>query len=123
MKYFCLTLALSLGGVVHASSILQYPDTSCSEASKLVCRDLFLPIKAAANNTVYPPYPNSTTPGVLYQYLQSFNTSTLSVAPVSGTFNISATYCEPSVKVEGREGTIQFLLHGVSATKVSSDII
>jgi hypothetical protein len=58
----------------------------------------------------------------MYEYLGSFDPATLPTALVSGTFAISATYCEPSVKVEGREGTIQFLLHGLSATKVSSSI-
>ena len=84
-----------------------------------VCKDLMLSITATANNTVLPPYPNSTAPGVIYQYLSSFNSSALPSRTVSGTFDISVTYCEPSVKVEGREGTIQLLLHGLSATKVS----
>ena len=84
-----------------------------------VCKDMMLSITATANNTVLPPYPNSTDPGVVYQYLGSFNSSTLPSRTVSGTFDISVTYCEPSVKVEGREGTIQLLLHGLSATKVS----
>ncbi|KAH8660715.1 hypothetical protein BGZ60DRAFT_344848, partial [Tricladium varicosporioides] len=37
--------------------------------------------------------------------------------PVSGTWNISVTYCEPTVNVEGRGDTIQLLLHGVAYTK------
>jgi len=80
-----------------------------------------LPIKAAANNTDLPPYPESTEPGVLYKYL-AFNASALPPVFVSGTFNISALYCEPSVKVKGREGTIQLLLHGLTATKVLASV-
>ncbi|PVH70668.1 hypothetical protein DL98DRAFT_436573 [Cadophora sp. DSE1049] len=36
---------------------------------------------------------------------------------VSGTYQISVTYCQPTVKVPGRENTIQMLLHGVAYTK------
>ena len=117
MKCSYSILALSLGTVG-----LSTPLQSSAACPAPRCRDIVLPIKAAANNTVFPPYPKSTAPGVMYEYLGSFDPATLPTAPVSGTFAISATYCEPSVKVEGREGTIQFLLHGLSATKVSSSI-
>jgi len=84
------------------------------------CRDVDLSIQAQANNVQLPPYPNTTAPGAMYQYL-NFNSSTLPRKLVNGTFKISATYCEPTVKVKGRERTIQVLLHGLSGTKVSSD--
>lgn len=120
MKYSYAALVLSLAAIGHSSPILQR-SKNCS-TSVPICRDVFLPITAAANNTVLPAYPNSTEPGVAYKYLASFNASTLPTAPVSGVFNISATYCEPSVSVEGRNGTIQVLLHGLSYTKVSLNI-
>jgi pimeloyl-ACP methyl ester carboxylesterase len=81
------------------------------------CKELLLPIKAAANNTDFPPYPESTEPGVFYKYISSFNASTLKQVPVAGTFNISALYCEPTNKVKGRESTVQFLVHGLTGTK------
>lgn len=84
-----------------------------------LCTTIVLPIKASANNTIYPPYPNSTAEGTYLQYLGSFNASTLPTHTVSGTFDISATYCEPSIKVRGREHTIQLLLHALANTKAS----
>jgi hypothetical protein len=114
MNLFYAGFALAFGTAGLSAPTQEYGGT---QTSKLVCKDLVLPIKAAANNTALPPYPDSTEPGVLYKYL-NFNASQLPPVEVSGTFNISALYCEPFVKVEGREGTIQFLLHGLSATKV-----
>ncbi|KAI1123576.1 hypothetical protein F5Y10DRAFT_251438 [Nemania abortiva] len=89
--------------------------TRCSP--KPLCKELVFTINAAANNTALPPYPNSTGPGVLFQYLSSFNASALGTVPTAGTFNISALYCEPTTKVKGREGTIQYLLHGLLSNK------
>ncbi|KAK0369553.1 ctr copper transporter family protein [Colletotrichum limetticola] len=86
-----------------ATSFAAPTNISCT-ASKPVCKELVLPITAAANNTAFPAYPTSTEPGVLFEWLGSFNASTLPNAPVEGTFNISALYCEPTVKVKGREG-------------------
>ena len=77
-----------------------------------------LPIHATAENAVLPTFPETTSPSAVYEYLGSLNYSSLAHNTISGVFNISATYCEPSVKVEGREGTIQVLLHGVAYTKV-----
>ncbi|KAJ3567075.1 hypothetical protein NPX13_g6896 [Xylaria arbuscula] len=82
-----------------------------------LCKELVFTINAAANNTALPPYPNSTGPGVLFQYLASFDASALNTVPATGTFNISALYCEPTTKVRGREGTIQYLLHGLLSNK------
>ncbi|KAK1472911.1 hypothetical protein CTAM01_16234 [Colletotrichum tamarilloi] len=80
-----------------ATSFAAPTNISCT-ASKPVCKELVLPITAAANNTAFPAYPTSTEPGVLFEWLGSFNASTLPNAPVEGTFNISALYCEPTVK-------------------------
>ncbi|KAH6674980.1 hypothetical protein B0J14DRAFT_25506 [Halenospora varia] len=81
------------------------------------CKDILLPISAAAENTLYPAYPNLTTSKAFLQYLGSLANATTSPLPVNGTWNISVTYCEPVVKVQGREDTIQLLLHGVAYTK------
>ena len=69
-------------------------------------------------NTAFPSYPNDTSPGVFYKYLASLSTLTHETHNVSGTYNISVSYCKPTVKVEGREDSIQMLLHGVGMTKV-----
>lgn len=82
------------------------------------CRDIVIPVQAEAQNAQFPPYPNSTASGVMYQYLASFNSSALPSTLISGTFDISATFCEPTVNVQGRNSTIQVLIHGLSETKV-----
>jgi hypothetical protein len=75
-------------------------------------------IEATAMNTAFPPYLNDTSPGIFYKYFASISNLPLAANKVSGKYNISVSYCKPTVKVEGRENSIQILLHGVSATKV-----
>lgn len=81
------------------------------------CKTLILPVNAQARNTVFPPYPDSTEPGVMYKWLGSFNSTGLPTALVEGTFNISATYCEPTKRSGNGDNKFQVLLHGLSATK------
>jgi hypothetical protein len=81
------------------------------------CKDLIVPITASGNLMVLPPF-NSTTADPL-QYISGLNFSSIPHKIVSGIFNISMRYCVPSVEVEGRQNTIQMLLHGVAYTKVS----
>lgn len=33
---------------------------------------------------------------------------------VSGTYNIAARYCEPTIKIPGKAKTLQFLVHGAT---------
>ncbi|KAJ8123014.1 hypothetical protein O1611_g9697 [Lasiodiplodia mahajangana] len=108
-SYATITIALA------TASLAAPTPARCSP--KPLCKELLFTINAAANNTALPPYPNSTEPGVLFQYLSSFDASALGTVPAAGTFNISALYCEPTTKVEGREGTIQYLLHGLLSNK------
>jgi hypothetical protein len=83
------------------------------------CTDILLSISAEATHAVLPPFPKSTAAGVALQWLQSATSNPSNATQkVSGTFNISATYCEPVIRVQGREGTIQLLLHGLSVDKV-----
>ncbi|KAH7402184.1 Alpha/Beta hydrolase protein [Phaeosphaeria sp. MPI-PUGE-AT-0046c] len=85
---------------------------------KPICEDLTLHVDAKAQNFALPPYPPSTDPRAVGQYLSSFNSSSIKQnLTVSGTFAISATYCRPAQEVPGRETTIQLLLHGVGYTK------
>jgi hypothetical protein len=96
---------------------------SCAPAAPIQnCLDLFIPIEASANITEFPAYPNSTNPSEIYQYLESLGSSnvTFPEKPISGTWNMSVRYCEPTVEVESRKDTIQFLLHGFAYTKVHS---
>jgi hypothetical protein len=90
-----------------------------SNDSAPTCIDIILPVLAKADNFVLPVYPNDTAPGTVYKYLGGVNDSALTRAPVSGIFNISASYCTPTVHVKGREETIQMFLHGLSLDKVS----
>ncbi|KAL5377772.1 hypothetical protein DPSP01_009552 [Paraphaeosphaeria sporulosa] len=82
-----------------------------------ICRDIKLTVTASADNIDLPPFPNDTSPTAFGRYAQSFNVSNLDTKRVGGTFNIAATYCEPSRKIKGREHIIQFLLHGLGYTK------
>jgi hypothetical protein len=110
---FLLILASAGLGVSKPTNI------SCSSNAKPLCRDLVISVKATANNTLLPAYQNSTNPFAFYEYVGSLNSSTIRpfANTVSGTFDISATYCEPTYKVEGRNA-VQLLVHGVAYTKV-----
>src|ERR1700753_1466269 len=110
---YSLLLAIATVGYAHPGK--KPPSTSGNQSN---CQDIMLDIQAQSHNLVYPPYPNSTAPGMMYQYLASYNSSALPTTLVQGTFKISTTFCQPTVKVQGREATIQVLLHGLSATKV-----
>lgn len=113
MRHFSSIFLVSLIGIAQSRPV---SDASPATSSTPQCTTIVLPIKAAANNTVFPPFPSDGNYG---QYLGSFNASTLPKQEVTGTYDISATYCEPTVKVKGREDTVQLLLHAVGSTKVS----
>jgi hypothetical protein len=114
MKSTQILIFLSLGGLGYSAPVNQ----SCTPNPQPLCGNLLLPIEATAMNTAFPPYPNDTSAGVFYKYLASISNLTLETNYVSGKYNISVSYCKPTVKVEGRQDSIQMLLHGVSATKV-----
>jgi hypothetical protein len=114
MKTLQAFAVLAMGAIGSAIPV----NPSASPGYEAKCRNIVLPVEAQAQNNIFPPYPNSTAPGVMYQFLASYNASTLPSHVVHGTFKISATFCEPTVQVKGRENTIQVLLHGLSATKV-----
>lgn len=115
MTLSSILLIVPLIGLVLGNPISTKTATT---APTPACTTIVLPIKASAENTIFPPYPNSTEEGAYLKYLGSFNASALPTHTVSGTFDISATYCEPSVKVRGREATVQLLLHALASTKV-----
>jgi hypothetical protein len=71
------------------------------------CVNISISVIALANNTALPPSLNLSN-FVLLNPLIFEVTSQLA----SGTFNIAATYCPPSINVEGRENTLQVLVYG-----------
>jgi hypothetical protein len=81
-----------------------------------VCKDLIVPVTATANQIIFPPF-NSTTANALH-YISTLDFASQPRDTISGTFNISVRYCKPTVEVEGRQNTIQMLLHGAAYTKV-----
>jgi len=114
---FSQLLALSIFGLKGARAVLNQTWPLDSEI-KFICREITLPINATANNAVLPSFPNATSLSAVYEFLDSINNASLASTSVSGIFNISASYCEPSIKISGRESTVQLLLHGLSYTKV-----
>jgi hypothetical protein len=110
-----LLVAFALSGLAVSAPA----NLSCPIIPESLCKDITIPVTATANNTLLPTYPNSTSPEAFYEYFASLNFS--AIAPftntVSGTFDISATYCEPTITFEGRNA-VQLLVHGVAYTKV-----
>lgn len=108
---------------ILVTTAISAPATQSYPSEQLpTCQELLVPVQASANNTFFPAYPNSTTPTAIYDYIRSLGSAPLKplANPVAGVFNISVRYCEPTVKVEGRQDSIQLLLHGLGYTKVSS---
>jgi hypothetical protein len=72
------------------------------------CVNFYIPVTASANNTALPPALDLSNFLLLLNPLVFEVTSQLA----SGTFDIAATYCPATTYVEGRENTLQVLLHG-----------
>ena len=113
LKQLLLAIALS------RLTISAPTNSSCPSSPYPLCKDLMIAVTATANNTLLPTYPNSTSPTAFYEYFGSlkFSRTPPFTNTVSGTFNLSATYCEPTIKMEGRNA-VQLLVHGVAYTKV-----
>ena len=92
---------------------------SCSAAPQ--CQDLTVTVTASANNAVFPAV---TAPKFTAAFSATFQTllgtaiSVYPLVPVSGTFSMSARYCEPEVKVAARTNTVQLLVHPLTETKL-----
>ncbi|CAI6311531.1 unnamed protein product [Periconia digitata] len=110
--------------LITSSNALPYTPLAPPTPSPPSCKDLTLSITASALNWDLPPYPaNATDVATLGRYLgQTVPASNFSSKPkikVDGTWEISARYCEPSIKVKEREGeVVQLLLHGFLSNKL-----
>ncbi|PVI03081.1 alpha/beta-hydrolase [Periconia macrospinosa] len=110
LRSSCMLLPVSMAVLSQASS--QIPPN---------CKDFMLSIEASAENWALPSYPNATDVASLARYLSqtvpASNFTSKPKIPVSGTFNISARFCEPTQKVFEREQSVQLLLHGFLSSK------
>lgn len=90
------------------------------------CTDFLIPVHASSSDMIPASnVPTDLTNGVvLTDYLVSQASSGLAgvlggigAVEQSGDFEMSARYCEPSVKVASRANTIQYLQHAITNTK------
>lgn len=72
------------------------------------CVNFNIPVTASADNVALPPGLDVSNLLLLLNPPVFEVTSQLA----SGTFDIAATYCPATTYVEGRENTLQVLLHG-----------
>jgi len=77
------------------------------------CQNITIPVSAAANNAALPDTLTYLTLSTLLGSLDALIFDTL----ISGDFNISATYCAPTVNIPSRANTLQFLVHGITYTR------
>ncbi|PMD19374.1 hypothetical protein NA56DRAFT_705542 [Hyaloscypha hepaticicola] len=77
------------------------------------CVNFNIPVTASADNVALPPGLDVSNLLLLLNPPVFEVTSQLA----SGTFDIAATYCPATTYVEGRENTLQVLLHGATYTK------
>ncbi|PMD40183.1 alpha/beta-hydrolase [Hyaloscypha variabilis F] len=77
------------------------------------CVDFTITISAWADNTALPVGLTLSNAFLLLNPLVFEVTSQLA----SGTFDVAATYCPPVDHVEGREETLQVLIHGATYTR------
>lgn len=92
---------------------------SCKAAPQ--CQDLTITVTASANNALFPPVAvagSTAAFSATFQTLLGTAFSTYPLVPVSGTFTMSARYCEPEVKVATRVNTVQLLVHALTETKL-----
>lgn len=101
-----LTLALA-GNPPHS------PRPTCSEVT--------FTITTSSNNSVFASPPSPTNDTALWDFLASGfrgNLPTIiGTRPISGTFNISGTYCLPHHHRPRSPPTLQILLHGITYSK------
>lgn len=90
------------------------------------CTDFLIPVHASSSDMIPASnVPIDLTNGVvLTDFLVSQASSGLAgllggigAVEQSGNFEMSARYCEPSVKVASRANTIQYLQHAITNTK------
>jgi pimeloyl-ACP methyl ester carboxylesterase len=109
-----ISLIISAAGLFSPS--LGYPTVTRPTGPD--CFDFFIPINDATSlNRQIEDFNLTTTASVdsLLALIASSNTSTYTT--VTASFNVSARYCEPEVKIPSRASSIQFLVHGITYNK------
>lgn len=105
--YLCLWAA---GLSIAQRQILFSRGPSCSEFK--------IPVQVNTMNFYINPNVNSTAAlNNTMQNIFSGLVNLVSNVTVSGTYNISARYCEPEFRNSSRSNTIQLLVHGITYTK------
>jgi pimeloyl-ACP methyl ester carboxylesterase len=86
------------------------------------CTNIVLSVEACATNVVVNIQGDIKNRTVIENYIQGVTDGTLklvtgSTQEVSGTYNISATYCRPTRDVPRLNSTVQLLVHGLTYNK------
>lgn len=92
-----------------------------SAAAGPKCSDLTVTVTASANNQPLPLGVDLTTPSGITAFIATLAGTPLTLfpaVPVSGTFQMSARFCEPEVVVPSRKNTVQLLVHGATENKL-----
>lgn len=79
------------------------------------CQNLTIPVTISSNNAHFPA--DFTPNDIVLESLLSSAGNLVFDLLIEGTFNISASYCEPEVYVQSRASTLQFLVHGAVYTR------
>lgn len=108
-------LIISTTIIISSSFALSLPSGS---SIGLNCYDFFIPVQATSLNLQLNDS-NLTDTASVASLLASLSTSAnTSYIPVTGFFNISSRFCEPQIKVEHRQSSLQLLIHGVTYNKI-----
>jgi hypothetical protein len=102
-KMQLLAVVLALIGVVFSTPIEQ------RQAIPAGCTNVTIPVSVYTANNLLLPLDLDTANFLL---LANPLLANIFDQIASGSFDISATYCEPTIQVPGRENTLQILVHG-----------
>jgi len=94
-----LSLIIPLLGAALAAVAVYSPDAFSSLISPMTCTEISIPVTISAQNLVIPGNDDGS----------------YSTTPVEGTYNISARYCEPLLKIH--KHALQVLVHGITYTR------
>lgn len=85
-------------------------------ASGPTCYNITIPVKVSYTNQKLSPLTDLSEQGI-QQYLAAAAITPALYITGSGTYSISARYCEPEVQIASRKNTLQFLVHGLTYTR------
>jgi hypothetical protein len=114
-------MSIHMFSLIISAAVLLSPSLGYTAVTRSIgpnCYDFFIPINATSLNRQIEDY-NLTTTASIESLIASLETSvsTSTYITVTTSFNISARYCEPEVKIPSRASSIQFLVHGITYTK------